>query len=475
MFLQLHHIMEEVIGGVPLDEPSIMACIKMISTLLSTPYVLFFPADSLNTKEMHDVEVAEGMPYESWKEVRELSATRLQIWTEKYYPISHRDYGKATAVLEDVQEQVSVRDTKHILSPRLEVGGKTKGNRAWIHFQASQKACQTDTEVRVLMHFEDPPLVVPVQPDGSKYVAEPRRLIYFAKSILTNNKFHNDIHANVIVLLAEQAHAQLYTDFVELFMQVALRSDWLNRLTCHEILHNVLYPGRQLLPLLYQASVSPATPIETRYQLVEICRRIAHPSFTDDEGFNEFLETVRTSSLRLISDGLWEQSKRMPPAGMRLVHQAGIVSRILSAIHPVVPMEVQVSLIGLGSVVCSRDLDCCEQALLENSYNDGVEVQGGAKFCLWSTFADLLMSRKPEVQAVVVRMLNTLFWRKPQETVELTTTNSGQCAETYWMLPRLLGALGHESDEVVKDILEILQPLVSAVQVVKDEDVEPEF
>merc|ERR1719506_1677817 len=129
LFLQLHHVMDEVCGGVPLDEQSVYAGVKMICSVLEVPVVHYFPGRYVKTAEMTDVEVAEGMPHECWKEIREVSAAKLQIWTEKFFPVSLRTYGKCEAVLEDVQEQVSVRDTKHILSPRLEVGGKSKSNR----------------------------------------------------------------------------------------------------------------------------------------------------------------------------------------------------------------------------------------------------------------------------------------------------------------------------------------------------------
>eukprot|EP00434_Breviolum_minutum_P040831 symbB.v1.2.036301.t1/scaffold5094.1/size31010/1 len=101
-------------------------------------------------------------------------------------------------------------------------------------------------------------------------------------------------------------------------------------------------------------------------------------------------------------------------------------------------------------MVIARDINACEQAILENQYHDGVVVDGDKPFFLWRTFADL-------------------------DTIELTTRPRGQSSEEYWMLPRLLDALGHPDDEAVEDLLQVLMPLASPVQTVKKEDLEEEF
>ncbi|CAE7781357.1 unnamed protein product, partial [Symbiodinium sp. CCMP2456] len=82
---------------------------------------------------------------------------------------------------------------------------------------------------------------------------------------------------------------------------------------------------------------------------------------------------------------------------------------------------------------------------------------------------------KRDLQKATARFLNTLFWRLPQDTIELTTKPRGQSSEEYWMLPRLLDALGHPDDEAVEDLLQVLSPLASSVQAVKKEDLEEEF
>ncbi|CAJ1414733.1 unnamed protein product [Effrenium voratum] len=394
LFLQLHHVMDEVIHGLPLDEVSMLALVKMIGTVLEVPQVIFMPSSSLHAEKMQDIEVAEGMPFECWRSVWELSCDKLRVWTEKFYPMSLRTYGEVSTLLEDLQEQVCVRDKKHIGSPRLEIGALTQSNKAWIHFQSSQPKMMTDTEVRVLAVHE-PPVEVPVKKSGHKYCAEPSRLVAFANAVLCNNRFKDEVYANVVVILAELNLPELYTSMVPLLVQTALQSDWLCRLVSHELLHNVLYPDKHLLPLLYEAVLSSATPLQTRYTLLELCRRIAHSSFTPLDGFEEFLQVLRS---------------RAPPE----LHAEGKVSiRDASGIKP--------------------------------------------------------------AHDATARFLNTLFWRLPQDTIELTTRPRGQSSEEYWMLPRLLDALGHPDDEAVEDLLQVLLPLASPVQVVKKEDLEEEF
>ncbi|CAE7447792.1 yki [Symbiodinium sp. CCMP2592] len=160
---------------------------------------------------------------------------------------------------------------------------------------------------------------------------------------------------------------------------------------------------------------------------------------------------------------------------MKPAHDACAVSLLLSSISTGVPEDVQVSVVGLATMIIARDINACEQAILENQYHDGVVVDGDKPFFLWRTFADLVSSRKRDLQKATARFLNTLFWRLPQDTIELTTKPRGQSSEEYWMLPRLLDALGHPDDEAVEDLLQVLSPLASSVQAVKKEDLEEEF
>ncbi|CAJ1399499.1 unnamed protein product [Effrenium voratum] len=472
LFLQLHHVMDEVIHGLPLDEVSMLALVKMIGTVLEVPQVIFMPSSSLHAEKMQDIEVAEGMPFECWRSVWELSCDKLRVWTEKFYPMSLRTYGEVSTLLEDLQEQVCVRDKKHIGSPRLEIGALTQSNKAWIHFQSSQPKMMTDTEVRVLAVHE-PPVEVPVKKSGHKYCAEPSRLVAFANAVLCNNRFKDEVYANVVVILAELNLPELYTSMVPLLVQTALQSDWLCRLVSHELLHNVLYPDKHLLPLLYEAVLSSATPLQTRYTLLELCRRIAHSSFTPLDGFEEFLQVLRSRAPpELHAEG---KVSIRDASGIKPAHDASAVSLLLSSISIGVPEDVQVSVVGLASMIIARDINACEQAILENQYHDGVVVDGDKPFFLWRTFADLVSSRKRSLQKATARFLNTLFWRLPQDTIELTTRPRGQSSEEYWMLPRLLDALGHPDDEAVEDLLQVLLPLASPVQVVKKEDLEEEF
>ena len=304
----------------------------------------------------------------------------------------------------------------------------------------------TDTEIRMLALYE-PHLEVPRKSSGVKFCAEEGRVINFACAVLENINYADQVHANTIIILAEMNMPERYSAHVPLFIKVALRSDWLCRLMAHEVLHNVLYPDKHLLPLLFEAVVSHSTPLETRYQLVEVCRMIAHPSFTPQEGFDQFLAILRERPPMLLEPKVAEVA-RAHAAGMRPAHEAGSVSALLSAIHVGVPDEVQVSVTGLATVIMSRDLNSCEQAILENQYHEGVAhpTEGGAPFFLWRHFGDLLSSKRPSIQKAMAKMLNTLFWRLPQDTVELTTRPRGQSSEEYWMLPRLLYTLGHPED-----------------------------
>ncbi|CAK9108193.1 unnamed protein product [Durusdinium trenchii] len=434
LFLQLHHIMDEVTHGLPLDETSMLALVKMVGTVLEVPHVYFMPASSLHAEMMEDLEVAEGMPYECWRHIAELSCDKLRVWTEKFYPMSLRTYGEVSTLLEDLQEQVYVRDRRHISSPRLELGAPTQTNRVWIHFQSSQPKMMTDTEVRVLSVHE-PPLELPVKKSGHKYCAEPSRLVAFANAVLYNSRYKDEVYANIIVLLAELNLPEMYTSLAPLLVQTALQSDWLCRLVSHELLHNVLYPDKHLLPLLYEAVLSPSTPLATRYMLLDLCRRIAHSAFTPLDGFEEFLQVLRTRPPPdLLPDGT--STSREVPTSIKPAHDAGAVSLLLSSISTGVPEDVQVSVVGLATMVVARDINACEQAILENQYHDGVVVDGEKPFFLWRTFADLISSKKRDLQ---------------KDTIELTTRPRGQSSEEYWMLPRLLDALGHPEDEAVED------------------------
>ncbi|CAE7741907.1 NEDD4L [Symbiodinium microadriaticum] len=392
LFLQLHHVMDEVIHGLPLDE------VRMVGTVLEVPQVIFLPAKSLRAERMQDIEVAEGMPYECWRNVSELSCDKLRVWTEKFYPMSLRTFGEVSTMLEDLQEQVVVRDRRHISSPRLEIGAmhtnragalvQVEGDRGnavrwrvlqlskvWIHFQSSQPEFLTDTEVRILP-VHDPPLELPRKKSGHKYCAEPSRLVAFANAVLRNPRFNDEVYANTVVLLAELNLPELYTSMVQ---------------------------------------------------------RIAHSSFTPAEGFEEFLQPPP----KLLPEG--SSSTRAVPTSMKPAHD----------ISTGVPEEVQVSVVGLATMIIARDINACEQAILENQYH----VDGDKPFFLWRTFADLVSSRKRDLQKAAARFLNTLFWR----------------------LPRLLDALGHPDDEAVEDLLQVLSPLASSVQAVKKEDLEEEF
>ncbi|CAE7027268.1 yki, partial [Symbiodinium sp. CCMP2456] len=210
LFLQLHHVMDEVIHGLPLDEVSMLALVRMVGTVLEVPQVMFMPAKSLRAERMQDIEVAEGMPYECWRNVSELSCDKLRVWTEKFYPMSLRTFGEVSTMLEDLQEQVVVRDRRHISSPRLEIGAMSHTNRVWIHFQSSQPEFLTDTEVRILP-VHDPPLELPRKKSGHKYCAEPSRLVAFANAVLRNPRFNDEVYANTVVLLAELNLPELYT------------------------------------------------------------------------------------------------------------------------------------------------------------------------------------------------------------------------------------------------------------------------
>lgn len=406
--------MDEVTHGLPLDETSMLALVKMVGTVLEVPHVYFMPASSLHAEMMEDLEVAEGMPYECWRHIAELSCDKLRVWTEKFYPMSLRTYGEVSTLLEDLQEQVYVRDRRHISSPRLELGAPTQTNRVWIHFQSSQPKMMTDTEVRVLSVHE-PPLELPVKKSGHKYCAEPSRLVAFANAVLYNSRYKDEVYANIIVLLAELNLPEMYTSLAPLLVQTALQSDWLCRLVSHELLHNVLYPDKHLLPLLYEAVLSPSTPLATRYMLLDLCRRIAHSAFTPLDGFEEFLQVLRTRPPPdLLPDGT--STSREVPTSIKPAHDAGAVSLLLSSISTGVPEDVQVSVVGLATMVVARDINACEQAILENQYHDGVVVDGEKPFFLWRTFADLISSKKRDLQKATARFLNTLFWRLPQET-----------------------------------------------------------
>ena len=117
---------------------------------------------------------------------------------------------------------------------------------------------------------------------------EDERAMKFILATLKNPHYEEDILANVILLMAELDKAELYVPQLPLLLKTSLRSVWLCRLVCQEVLHRTLYPDKHLLPLLMQAAQAGTTHVDTRVQLLQIIRHITHPTFSPPDGFADF-------------------------------------------------------------------------------------------------------------------------------------------------------------------------------------------
>ena len=135
-FLQLHHIMDEIIQGLPLHPADLRLLSQMVNTAAKVPYTCFYRSNELYTQKMLETELSEGMPWEVWLEFR-APGSRIEAKVSKQFPLRPRMRGPRSRVL-NVMEEVTLRDERSILSPKL--NGLSSSSHVFCHIVGSQES-----------------------------------------------------------------------------------------------------------------------------------------------------------------------------------------------------------------------------------------------------------------------------------------------------------------------------------------------
>ncbi|CAE7450639.1 RYR1, partial [Symbiodinium necroappetens] len=459
-FLQLHHIMDEIIHGLPLRPLDLCLLTQMVNTALETPYVGFHRGSDLHAQKMLETELAEGMPWEVWLKFEFPGASHLQASVSKQFPFRSRMRGPSSKVLLNVMEEANLRDERSILSPKLRNGSSSGGDHVFVHVVGSEEKLQADVEVRILPEF-DPPLRLP-----QEHVSFEGRIIEFASAVLKKDDLPADAYANVCLLLASQRNdmrANSCIPHLASILMTCCRELWVGRLVCAELLQGVLYPEKHLSPILYLAGTAASTPLDTRLYVLQVCSQVIHPAMTPEEGFLQFLDNVYRHRIELPRPA----DDELPRPSFGEEHKkACSVTCLMSALHKQLPRVFQVALFNLAEAILARDAGECSDLINENQWADGAVVfqeLNPGKFAFWRELHWFLMFGHPEVQDAAVRVLLILFWQQSVQLVTLIcrTDDSGdsQLSGNYWLLVPLLRLLGHNNDEVVADLLKLFAPL----------------
>ena len=459
-FLQLHHIMDEIIHGLPLRPLDLCLLTQLVNTALETPYVGFYRGSDLHAQKMLETELAEGMPWEVWLKFEFPGASHLQASVSKQFPFRSRMRGPSSKVLLNVMEEANLRDERSILSPKLRNGSSSGGDHVYVHVVGSEEKLQADVEVRVLPEF-DPPLRLP-----QEHVSFEGRIIEFASAVLKKDDLPADAYANVCLLLASQRNdmrANSCIPHLASILMTCCRELWVGRLVCAELLQGVLYPEKHLSPILYLAGTAASTPLDTRLYVLQVCSQVIHPAMTPEEGFLQFLDNVYRHRIELPRPA----DDELPRPSFGEEHKkACSVTCLMSALHKQLPRVFQVALFNLAEAILARDAGECSDLINENQWADGAVVfqeLNPGKFAFWRELHWFLMFGHPEVQDAAVRVLLILFWQQSVQLVTLIcrTDDSGdsQLSGNYWLLVPLLRLLGHNNDEVVADLLKLFAPL----------------
>lgn len=233
--------------------------------------VWLFKGSDVKTQKVMDLDLSDGLAYDAWVPIGVAGAAKMQVKVNNYFPMwyIHKGAscmldpadGRSKVYLPYIDERASIRDAKRYNSSKIQNNTFTKGGGAFVYFQCNQEQCLTDFEVRVLPKF-NPPISVATQ-----FILDPDRILKFFVAVLMNPYAEEESLANVLVLMAELGRAEQYIAQVPLLLRVCLRSDWICRLCCQEVLHGTLYPDRHLLPLLTRAAAASTTAVETRVEL----------------------------------------------------------------------------------------------------------------------------------------------------------------------------------------------------------------
>ncbi|CAE7451866.1 RYR1 [Symbiodinium natans] len=470
-FLQLHHIMDEIIHGLPLRPTDLRLLTQMVNVAAGTHYVGFFRGCDLHAQKMLETELAEGMPWEVWLKFEFPGASRLQASVSKQFPFRSRMRGPSSKVLLNVMEDASLRDERTILSPKLRSGSLSSSDHVYVHVVGSQEKLLADVEARVLPVF-DPPLRLP-----EEHVSYEGRIIEFASAVLKKDDLPPDTYANVCLLLASQRSDMRATSCIPHLASILMtccRELWVGRLVCTELLQGVLYPEKHLAPILYQAGTAASTPLETRLCVLQICSQVVHPAMTPKEGFLQFLENVYRHRIELPRPADDELER---PAFGEEHKKACAVTCLMSVLHKQLPRVFQVALFNLTEAILARDAEECLKLINENQWADGAVVyqeQNAGKFAFWRELHWFLMYGHPDVQDAAVRVLLILFWQQSEKLMTLICgtgdSGDGQLSENYWLLVPLLKLLGHNSDDVVADLLTLFAPLAEGSTGTHDEE-----
>ena len=460
-FLQLHHIMDEIIHGLPLRPLDLRLLTQMVNVAAETPYVGFFRGSDLHASKMLETELAEGMPWEVWLEFEFPGASRLQASVSKQFPFRSRMRGPSSKVLLNVMEEANLRDERSILSPKLRNGASSSSDHVYVHVVGSEQQLQADVEVRVLPEF-DPPLRLP-----EEHVSYEGRIIEFASAVLKKDDLPADAYANVCLLLASQRNdmrAASCIPHLASILMTCCRELWVGRLVCTELLQGVLYPEKHLSPILYLAGTAASTPLDTRLYVLQICSQVIHPAMTPEEGFLQFLDNVYRHRIELPRPG----EDELPRPSFGEEHKkASAVTCLMSALHKQLPRAFQVALFNLAEAILARDAGECADLINENQWDDGAVVfqeLNPGKYAFWRELHWFLMYGHPEVQDAAVRVLLILFWQQSIQLITLIcrsddSRDTGQLSGNYWLLVPLLRLMGHNSDDVVSDLLTLFAPL----------------
>ena len=461
LFLQLHHIMDEIIQGLPLRPADLRLLTQMVNIASDTAYTSFYRSNELYAQKMLETELSEGMPWEVWLEYSYPGAANIQASVSKLFPLRQRMRGPRSTMILNVMEEANLRDERSILSPKLQNGKVSTSDHVFVHIVGSSQTLQADVEVRLLPEF-DPPLRLP-----HEHLAFEGRIIEFAMAVLKNNELPRDAYANVCTLLGSQVsdiRAASCIPHLATLLVTCCRDQWVSRVICGEVLQNILYPDKHLAPILFLAGTAASTPLDTRLSVLQICSQVIHPAMTPEEGFLQFLDNVYRQRIELPRPS----EDELPRPALGEEHKkASAVTSLMSALHKQLPRAFQIALFNLAEAILARDAGECADLINENQWADGAVVfpeQTPGKFAFWKEFYWFLMHGHPDVQDAAVRLLLILFWQQSVNLISLicNTEGTGQLSGSYWLIVPLMRLLGHKNDDVVKDILTLFTPLAQS-------------